>query len=142
MSNFSEWRLDWSWPLVAVIAVAMAICLRLCILTWIRSGKRKSVAWLEALRLMTVALLLLTLANPERVERIERDSEPEVLLFTDVSGSMSTRDLTDANGTILTRDEWVAKSLAQPWRAELEKTAIVTEHPFSSADGPEATDLS
>ncbi|MFP6887081.1 MAG: hypothetical protein VB997_05940 [Opitutales bacterium] len=142
MSNFSEWRLDWSWPLVAVIAVAMAICLRLCILTWIRSGKRKSVAWLEALRFMTVALLLLTLANPERVERIERDSEPEVLLFTDISGSMSTRDATDANGTILTRGEWVAKSLAQPWRAELEKTAIVTEHPFSSANGPDATDLS
>ena len=91
---------------------------------------------------MTVALLLLTLANPERVERIERDSEPEVLLFTDVSGSMSTRDVTDANGTILTRDEWVAKSLAQPWRIELEKTAIVTEHPFSSANGPEATNLS
>ena len=56
-------------------------------------------AWLEALRFMTVALLLLTLANPEHVERIERDSEPEVLLFTDVSGSMSTRDVTDANGT-------------------------------------------
>ena len=91
---------------------------------------------------MTVALLLLTLANPERVERIERDSEPEVLLFTDVSGSMSTRDVTDANGTILTRDEWVAKSLAQPWRTELEKTAIVTAHPFSSANGPEATNLS
>ena len=134
--------LGWSWPVILVVIAVMAICLRLCILTWIRSGRKKSTAWLEALRFIVVGLILVTLANPERVERIERDSEPEILLLADASGSMNTRDVKDANGTILTRSDWVQKSLAQPWRAELEKTAIVTELPFSSASGSEATDLS
>ena len=140
--DFSEWRLGWSWPVVLVVIAVMAICLRLCILTWIRSGRKKSIAWLEALRFIIVGLILVTLANPERVELIERDSEPEILLLADASGSMNTRDVKDANGTILARSEWVKKSLAQPWRSELEKTAIVSELPFSSASGSEATDLS
>jgi len=140
--DFSEWRLGWSWPVILVVIAVMAICLRLCILTWIRSGRKKSTAWLEALRFIVVGLILVTLANPERVERIERDSEPEILLLADASGSMNTRDVKDANGTILTRSDWVKKSLAQPWRSELEKTAIVTELPFSSESGSEATDLS
>ena len=100
--------------MVLVVIAVMAICLRLCILTWIRSGRKKSIAWLEALRFIIVGLILVTLANPERVERIERDSEPEILLLSDASGSMNTRDVKDANGTILSRSDWVKKSLAQP----------------------------
>lgn len=119
----------------------MAICLRLCILTWNRSGKKKFVGWLEALRFVIVGLLLLTLASPERVERIQRESEPEILLLTDTSGSMATRDVRDSNGTIQNRSEWLSKALKQDWRKELEQKAIVTERAFSSAKGPIATNL-
>ena len=141
MNFFSEWRLEWTWSLAALVLIVMAVCLRLCIATWVRSGKKKLVGWLETLRFVTVALLLLTLVNPERIEQIQREAEPEVLLLADTSGSMSTKDVEDANGTIVSRGEWLSEALKRDWRKQLEESAVLTERSFSSANGEGATDL-
>lgn len=141
MNVFSEWRLEWSWSLAALVVIVIAVCLRLCIATWVRSGKKKLVGWLEILRFLTVALLVLTLVNPERIEQIQRESEPEVVLLADTSGSMATKDVKDANGTIVTRAEWLAETLKLGWRKQLEDSAVVTERSFSSPNGEGATDL-
>ena len=100
MSGLQEWHFGWSWPVLLGALAGLALCLRLCYVTWVRSGKRRLVAFLEVIRFATVALLLFTLANPERVERVEREDKPEVHLFADASGSMSTRDVADANDSL------------------------------------------
>ncbi len=142
MSGLQEWHFGWSWPVLLGALAGLALCLRLCYVTWVRSGKRRLVAFLEVIRFATVALLLFTLANPERVERVEREDKPEVHLFADASGSMSTRDVADANGSLRSRADWVAETLAAPWRKKLEEDLVVTERPFSSEAAPGSTDLS
>lgn len=141
MSIFQDWHFGWSWPVLLGALAGLALCLRLCHATWIRSGKRQLVAILEVLRFITVCLLLFLLANPERVERVERKDKPEVHLFADVSGSMNTRDVTDANGTLISRADWVKTTLAAPWRKKLEEEVVVTERPFSSEADPGSTAL-
>ena len=73
---------------------------------WKRSGKRKSVARLEALRFILIILLGFTLLRPEVVQTLQRTEEPEIAVLVDRSGSMETPDLR-AGTNLLTRESWI-----------------------------------
>lgn len=115
----------------------------LCWENWRRSSNRRAAGRLELLRFILITLLGVTLLRPEYVKKIERTGQPEVVLLTDRSGSMETRDLSVSNN-LVSRAEWLkAQEDRQFWKP-LEKTSKVSLDPFSAPstnDAISGTDL-
>lgn len=118
----------------------------LAFLSWKRSGWRKSIGWLEFLRVLVAVCIAITLNQPEWRETFKPESKPVVAVLHDVSGSMETQDVlnpTEPTAEAKTRLE-TAKPLAEPslWDPLRQRMDIVIEAFSSSEDPPaEGTDL-
>jgi hypothetical protein len=131
------------------VAGAMLFVLLVIVLAWLawrRSGWRKSIGWLELLRVLVAVGIAITLNQPEWRETFLPETKPLVAVLHDLSGSMETRDGLDPDhpaGEARTRLE-VAAPLVDPalWKPLAERMDVVME-PFSSSENPpaEATDL-
>jgi hypothetical protein len=142
MLEFLEWRVTWDWVDLSVVFLVLGLTLYLSWRTWSRSGRKKSVLALELFRISTVCMILTTLLNPEKVEKLEKEGEPEIVCLLDVSGSMSTLDVRDSNGSIESRIDWARKALDEEWKDALEQNSTVVVKTFSSEEGKQGTDLS
>ena len=100
---------------------------------WKRSGKRKNVGRLEALRFFLIVLLGFTLLRPEVVRTIERTEEPEIAVLVDRSGSMETPDLLQGTN-LLTRGEWINARMGERFWAPLDKNGKVILEEFSHSN--------
>lgn len=65
---------------------------------------------LETVRLIAVALMVLTLFRPERVSTARRIREPALHVLSDATRSMQTRDVEGAATGICTRASWVKEA--------------------------------
>ena len=128
----SHWAISTgAWEILACIVVA-SVAGRLSWLNWQRSGKRRAIAGLEILRLILVAVLLLTLLRPESVRSVKKERQPEVAVLLDDSGSMETRDVTAGPKEVISRQEWTrGRTNAAAWET-IRKTAAVAFENFSS----------
>ncbi|MDW8343946.1 MAG: hypothetical protein RMM51_05580 [Verrucomicrobiae bacterium] len=141
----------WSWQ-VSGSAVVLMVAVW-CVAAWLgwrqwnRYGRRRSVGLLELFRLGVVGLALLTLGRPERIERVGQTTMPTVAVLVDASGSMATRDVTDAAGQLVSRWDWARQTVAEaPWRELTNRYQVVVEE-FDKPAGDDAaveqgTDLS
>ncbi len=134
-------------PAVIVFGVGMIVAAGvLGYLNWSRSRFRSAVGWLEGLRVVIVALVAVTLLQPEWREVFEPEKKPVLVVLRDRSGSMETADVLDAGDASgeAVRRETVAETIADPekWQSLEEEMDLVFE-PFSSAENPpeSATDL-
>lgn len=141
MLEFLDWRLTWDWFDLLLVLFVLAISIFLSWRTWNLSGKKKSILALEIFRFSIVALILITLFNPEKVNKQEKQDPPKIICLLDVSNSMKTLDTIDSNGSIGSRIEWARKAINSVWKKRLEQNATVTLTPFSSEEGNGATDL-
>lgn len=141
MLEFLDWRLTWGWFDLLLVLFVLALSIFLSWRTWDRSGKKNSILALEIFRFSIVALILITLFNPEKVNKQEKQDPPEIICLLDVSDSMKTLDTIDSNGSIGSRIEWARKAIDSEWKKRLEQNATVTLTPFSSGEGTRATDL-
>jgi hypothetical protein len=83
------------WSIAAGIVVWLAVAV-ISFISWRRSGYRTEVGWLEALRLVIVALATILLNQPEWVEEYRPDEKPAIAFLWDASNSMTTKDVADA----------------------------------------------
>ena len=60
---------------------------------WLRSGRLQSVAKLEVLRVLIVAMIAVLLNQPEWIEEYQPDTKPTIAILWDDSRSMETRDV-------------------------------------------------
>lgn len=131
----SHWSFAATWPSVLIAALFLGLSGWLCYSNWLRSGKRKAIARLEALRFVLIAMLAFTLLRPEWVKVIRRDEKPEVVVLADRSRSMETRDLAlSTNVTdIGTRAAWVSQQVTNDVLRDIEERsgAKVIVVPFS-----------
>ena len=81
-------------PVLLAIAL-LGIAGTVSYLNWVRTGRRKSVAGLECLRFLLIALLAFTLLRPEVVRTIKSKDQPELVVLVDRSGSMGTQTRSD-----------------------------------------------
>ena len=94
----------------------------LCYSNWNRERRKSSVAMLEILRFVLVGLLMFTLLKPEFVEVVQRTESPSVVILTDRSGSMQTRDVVVSNN-VITRAQWIDQALQAEFWKPLEPAA-------------------
>ena len=72
MLEFLDWRLTWDWFDLLLVLFVLSLSIFLSWRTWNRSGKKKSILALEIFRFSIVALILITLFNPEKVNKQEK----------------------------------------------------------------------
>ena len=138
--NFFNWRLSWDWLDLSLVLFVLALaCFCLGALGIVQ--EKKSILSLEIFRFSIVILILITLFNPEKVNKQEKKEPPEIVFLLDVSDSMNTIDIKDTNGSIESRIEWARKTIDSQWKKKLEKSSAITLKPFSSQEGTDATDL-
>ena len=127
--------------ILTIIATAV-----LCVLAWRRSGYRTSTGLMELLRLLIVILIAVTLLQPEWLTMYRPESRPSILVLTDASRSMETRDVIDPSSPSTqprTRAEATADLEDESrWQSLSERFDVVQESFSSSLPEPiEGTDL-
>ena len=94
--------------------------------------RRRAVGWLEALRLLAAALVVLTLCRPERIQVIPAQFAPEVAILCDESGSMATKDVPVSATEAQTREAWLKGVRAGHAFDSLKSTYKTRFVPFNS----------
>ena len=92
--------------IMAFIAVILVVTGVVSYLNWRRRGGWQ-VGLLEILRVVIMAMILFTLCKPEFIRSTQVEDRPEVVVLTDVSGSMGTRDVPSGARNVMTREEWL-----------------------------------
>lgn len=123
-----------------VIVLATAV---FSFMIWRRNHFAAATGWLEALRVLIVALVAVTLNQPEWRETFKPDQKPVIAVLKDDSGSMTTADIVspeDPGGVALRRNA-VAEVIAAPesWNSLTEDFQLEIRSFSSEAEG---TDLS
>jgi hypothetical protein len=80
---------------LVISIAAVLIVAALAWLAWHRSGYRTSTGLLEALRVLIVAAIAITLNQPEWREIFEPEHKRTLVVLADTSRSMETRDVID-----------------------------------------------
>ena len=131
------------------MAMSVSVMLAAIVISWVawkRCSYSRGVGFLEALRLLCIALVLVTLNQPELLEDVEPEQRPTLAILYDTSGSMQTRDVLDPAHPAerpRTRAESI-QSLIEPeqWAAVRERMDVVSEAFSSTLPVPaEGTDL-
>ena len=106
-------------PLLVIVFCLVVLVFTgvLSFLNWKRRGGG-SVAALEILRFVIVALILFTLCKPEFVRTTTSDKQPEVVILKDVSNSTTTRDVV-AENEVIRRGELLDQILDKTTAPEL-----------------------
>lgn len=124
-----------TFSVVAAVVVVLATA-ALGVFAWQRSGYSRSVAGLETLRVVIVAMVAILLNQPEWVEEYRPDAKPTIAVLWDQSASMQTRDVVtgDAEVGAITRAEAIdSLTKADAWNALDEKLNVVVE-PIASPE--------
>ena len=138
----SHWTFASS-PLLICMALAMGLAaLFFSRRIWIANARSRQVLFLEVLRTGLILMLLITLLRPERIQVVEWSEEPAVVVLSDGSGSMHTRDVILTN-QVVARREWIRHQLESSLLEPLKTTSRLLVDPTSSASFlPEETGAS
>ena len=141
-------------PTPFVIVFGIVIVAACAVLGWMaikRSEFKRSIMWLEGLRLLMVALVALAILQPEWLQKFLPEEDPVIAVLWDQSHSMDTEDvLPDQGDGILpdgtkatSRKDSIAELISDAtWESFREKMNVVVE-PFSStlANPQEGSDI-
>ena len=94
-------------------------------------GGGRGVAAMETLRFVIMTLIAFTLLRPEWVRRMVQTEPPEIVILTDASESMKTRDVVLEPSNVLRRDEWIEQSRQTNFWRPLERSAKVRVEAFA-----------
>ena len=129
-----------SFSIIAGVGLVLITAV-LAFLGWRKSGFNIRVGLLELLRLLIVTLVAITLNQPEWLRTHQPTELPTLLVLSDDSSSMQTRDVLK-NQTPITRAQSIAELSSLSTWSEVESLDVVTER-FSSGldDSTAGTDL-
>ena len=130
----SQWFSLSPTPFVVLFSVVIvAACVFLGWMAIKRSEYKRSIMWLEGLRLLMVALVALAMLQPEWLQKFLPEEDPVIAVLWDQSHSMDTEDVV-AEGTkaISRKDSITELTNDATWETFQEKMNVVVE-PFSSA---------
>ena len=127
--------LQTDWYIITLAGIAVFISLLFSFRQWKYAVRnRNRIIMMELLRTVVIAMAAFTLMRPEFVLKTTLNSDPEVAVLQDVSGSMNTRDLVTEgpNGKeAVTRSEWANLQLKNKFYKPLEDKFKVSVTSFS-----------
>lgn len=132
-----RWSLSGSWFWLGVVLGVIMMAAALWNLVQQRWDKRWIV--LEATKVLLAALVVLALARPETWREEMPDEPTRFILLQDASASMDTRDVSQGDGGMVSRREWVASQEGQ-WQEALGTGVRFESVPFERPDSG-VTDL-
>ena len=130
-------------PTPFVITFSILIVAACVFLGWMaikRSEFKRSIMWLEGLRLLMVALVALAMLQPEWLQKFLPEEDPVIAVLWDQSHSMDTEDVVADQGDGIAADATKATSRKDSiadltndatWETFQENMNVVVE-PFSS----------
>ena len=132
-------------PVFIVGLAALLVITILCIVGWRRSVRPFRTGMLEALRFICAVIVVLLLWQPEWRTTIQPDSQPEIVILTDRSASMTTADapmslLFSPSEEIVSRNEVADAILGSEFWRPLEKNGRNTVHLNDFSATPETDD--
>jgi hypothetical protein len=130
-----SFSVSWSWLLLGAALWGLSGWLGLR--QWQRLGRQPRVARLEILRVVIVGLVVATLFRPEIVVLDRREDQPVVVVLSDRSESMQTRDVVRSN-TVATRAEWIDQEETRASWKRLEPQAQVIAETIALPSAPAA----
>jgi len=131
-------------PTPFVIVFSIVIVVACVVLGWMavkRSEFKRSIMWLEGLRLLMVALVAVAILQPEWLQKFLPEEDPVIAVLWDQSHSMDTEDVlpnqgdnvvADGSQAISRKDSIADLTSDATWETFREKMNVVVE-PFSSA---------
>ncbi len=138
-----RWSFTASPPILFFGALVWIASLLLSAVQWRRRGGGNAILAIECVRMLALTLLCAALLKPEAAREIPRTQEPRVVVLTDASGSMKTRDVALDAKSVITRAAWLrGKQDARFWKP-LETRGKVTLEDFGKPAPPaeEGTDI-
>ena len=139
---FDSWRIEGETKVWIFATLCILIAAFLGIRTWLRMKKNHKIALWESFRFLIILLIIITLFNPERVEKLDQEQKSQIVCLQDVSESMETKDVIANEGDPIKRSTWTRQFLKGAWIKNLEDNATVLVKNFSSYSGANATDIS
>ena len=116
------------WTLLFILCIWIVTAL-VSFINWYRRRGWK-VFLLEYLRLTIVTMILFTLCKPEFLRVTETEDQPEVVILTDVTRSMETRDVVLGARDVVKREDWLKRQLQTNFWQSLSGQAKVTVQDF------------
>ncbi len=137
----------WTFTTLVISIIVLIVAAACCFISWRRSGCSRSMLWLELFRFILIALVLVTLNQPEFTQEIKPKEQPTLVVLHDISGSMKTQDVINPQAPAekpKTRADAVAPVILPELWKQLEGRMNVVFEPFSSQPptGEKGTDLS
>ncbi|MCA9126995.1 MAG: hypothetical protein KDB22_07915 [Planctomycetales bacterium] len=142
----SETSFGFQWTtlslLISVLAVA-GVC-ALSWYTWRRSGFRRSVFFLELLRIAIVGFAVFLLNQPETVQEFKPAEQPTVVILGDQSRSMTTQDVglgSESSAGLLTRQQAIESLLDEETWNDISEHMEVVISGFGADDSGSRSNL-
>ena len=101
----------------------------------------RRVGLLEIGRAMIIILIIFTLFDPQRVEKLQSARKSQIICLVDRSDSMQTEDIVLENRKPINREQWSEEFLKEDWVPTLETNATLLVKTFSSLKGTKETDI-
>lgn len=141
----THWSFNFSGWFIFVTLAAWMISAGASWMQWKRRGRGKRVLFMEVLRLLIITLICVMLFKPELVKEIPHILPPHVVVLTDASGSMQTRDVKLDDNTVITRADWLRNNTGPDrWKPLQAKGKVTVENfaaPPSTPDANAGTDI-
>lgn len=109
-------------------------------LQWRRRGGGARVLVMEVLRLLIISLVCVMLFKPELVKEIPHTQPPHVVILSDASGSMLTRDVTLDDRSVVTRADWLKNNTGPDRWKPLAAKGKVTQENFAAPPAKPSAD--
>ena len=91
--SLDSWQIEGETSTLFIASFCVLFALYLGMLTWVRMKKNRKIALWEIFRFLIILLLIVTLLNPTRVEKLESSKKSQIVCLHDVSESMETKDI-------------------------------------------------
>ena len=117
---------------IAFSILTVAACIFLGWMAIKRSEFKRSIMWLEGLRLLMVALVALAMLQPEWLQKFLPEEDPVIAVLWDQSHSMETEEVIPDGGKATSRKDSITDLTKEAtWKTFRDKMNVVVE-PFSS----------
>ena len=140
--SLDSWQIEGETSTWFIASLCVLFALYLGMQTWIRMKRNRKIALWEIFRFLIILLIIVTLLNPTRVQKLESSKKSQIVCLQDISGSMETKDIIIDDGETIKRSSWTQQFIKEGWLKNLENNTSVIVKNFSSNSGRKATDIS